>query len=157
MAAAAIARVQTKTRTARKNGPRLAARPSEFISVQTLDNTRVKRVTDPREFRRVMFYLTVGAIVFASVLAFSWQQYAIVQDGYAIADLKAKRDALIEDNKILGAHVEALHTPEHLSNVAIATLGMTQPKQGQVIHLDSAMPVAEGEPVVATLHPYVKH
>jgi hypothetical protein len=152
------ARVQPKPRVSRKAGPRLAVVPSrEFHPVQEIDNSRVRRVADPREIRNLLFYLAIGACVFASVLLFSWQQFAIVKDGYEIADLKARRDALIEDNKILGVRVEALHTPERLSNVAVATLGLTQPKQGQVIHLDNPLPAVEGEPVVASLHPYVKH
>src|SRR5258708_9623947 len=95
------ARVEPKPRHSRKAGRRLAVVPSrEFHPVQEIDNSRVRRVADPREIRTMLFYLAIGACVFVGVLAFSWQQFAIVKDGYEIADLKARRDGLIEDNKI---------------------------------------------------------
>ena len=148
--AGSVARVASKPRT--KSKPRLAAPlPPEIHSVQEIDNSRLRRIADPREFRTMMFCLAVGAFVFVAFLGFCWQQFAIVKDGYDIADLKAKRDALVEENKILASQAATLRNPERVSNYAYASLGLTQPKQGQILRMEPVLPGSEAEPVLARL------
>jgi hypothetical protein len=156
MAAAALANIAARvtTRPRAKTGPRLATPPKPFHFVQDIDNSRVRRVADPREIRVLLSYLTAGTFVFVAALLFAWQQFAIIRDGYDIADLKSRRDTLVEENKILDSQVATLRNPERVSNYALASLGLAQPKQGQVIRLDTPLPAAEGEPVLARLHPY---
>lgn len=151
MAAAAIARPRV---TRVKPRLRVAPPPRIIIPVQQLDNSRVKRVADPREIRTVMMCLVVGVLVFAGLLVLAWEQFAIVKDGYDIADLKAKRESLVEDNKTLASQAATLRNPARITDYATASLGMTQPKSGQVVHFDSPMAPVEGEPVMAHLHPY---
>jgi len=155
MAAAAIARPRIAARKSRsKSGLRAVPPARTFHPVQDLDNSRVRRVADPREIRAVMMYLLVGAMVFVGVLSLAWEQFAVVKYGYDIADLKTKRDNLMEDNKTLASQAATLRNPERINNYATASLGLTQPKQGQVVHFDIPLPPSEGEPVMARLHPY---
>ena len=155
MAAAAIARPRFARKPSRaQSRPRAVPPARTFHPVQELDNSRVKRVADPREIRTVMMCLLVGAMVFAGVLTLAWEQFAIVKDGYDIADLKAKRENLVEDNKTLASQAATLRNPERISNYAAASLGLIQPKQGQVVHFETPLPPSEGEPVMARLHPY---
>jgi len=157
--AAAIARPSTaRPRHARKpstkTGPRAVPPARTFHPVQEIDNTRIRRIADPREIRTVLMYLMVGALVFVGIISVAWEQYAIVKDGYDIADLKTKRDNLAEENRTLASQAAALSEPSRITDYVTARLGMTAPKQGQVVHFDTPLPPSEGEPVMARLHPY---
>jgi cell division protein FtsL len=160
MAAAAIARPRVARKPSRsklnwaKTGPRAVPPARTFHPVQEIDNTRIRRIADPREIRAVMMWLLVGAMVFVGLLSVAWEQYAIVKDGYDIADLKTKRDNLTEENHTLASQAAALSEPSRITDYATASLGMTAPKQGQVVHFDTPLPPSEGEPVMARLHPY---
>lgn len=144
--------VATPARTAVKAraraGSRNAAREIQFV--QDVDNSRVRRVADPREFRNVLFCIAIVTLLFAAGLAFAWEQFAIIQDGYQIADLQGKRESLIEANKVLRAQVAALRSPERIATYASSHLGMTQPVEGQVVRLQNPTP-SDAEPVMAKL------
>jgi hypothetical protein len=151
-AAIAVARAARKPRT--KSALRAVPQASAIHSVQEIDNTRVKRVADPREARTVGLYMMIGLLAFAACIGVAYQQFAIIKDGYDIADLKTKRDDLIQDNKRLASQMAALRNPERISNYASASLGLVAPKQGQVVRFETPLPPTEGEPVMARLQPY---
>ncbi len=152
MAAAAVARPVPKPRG--RVALRAVPAPRMFHSVQEIDNSRVKRVSDPREGRTLMLYVAISVLVFLGLLGLAWEQFAIVKAGYEINDLKAKREQLVEDNKTLGSQIALLSKPERVTNYATVQLGLTQPKQSQVVRFDTPLPSPEGEPVLARLHPY---
>src|SRR5258708_10610443 len=125
MAAAAIAVARAARKLKVKTGTKLRTvpQPRAIPSVQEIDNSRVKRVADRREARTVGLYLMIGLIAFACCIGVAYQQFAIVKDGYDIADLKTKRDDLIQENKRLASQMAALRNPERISNYASASLG----------------------------------
>jgi cell division protein FtsL len=166
MAAAAITsphaasgvRTATPARTAVKPRAKTVARPvsraksREIYFVQEIDNSRVRRQFDPREWRTVLLYLAVTVVVCGAFLAFTWQQFAILRDGYTISELQDKRDKLIEANRTLESQVASLRTPDRITRYAVNNLGLVPPKEGQVVRLENPLPAGtESEPVMARL------
>jgi cell division protein FtsB len=142
------ARTAVKTRAKAAVRPRAASR--EFYYEQEIDNSRVRRQFDPREGRAVLLYVAMFALVCTAFLAFAWQQFAILKDGYAISELQDKRDSLVQANRTLDSQVAALRTPDRIGRYAMNNLGLVAPKEGQVVRLGNPLP-AESEPVMAKL------
>jgi cell division protein FtsL len=141
------------TRTAVKARAQAAARlpaSREIYFEQEIDNSRVRRQFDPREARAVLAYVAVFAIVCTAFLAFAWQQFAILKDGYAISELQDKRDSLVQANRTLESEVARLSTPDRITKYAMNNLGLLPPKEGQVVRLENPLP-SSGEPVMAQL------
>ena len=134
--------------------PRAASR--EIFFVQEIDNSRVRRQFDPREGRAVLLYVATFALVCGAFLAFAWQQFAILKDGYTISELQDKRDRLVEANRTLESQAAALRTPDRITKYAMNNLGLVPPKEGQVVRLENPLP-AEGEAVMAKLQVQPRH
>jgi hypothetical protein len=143
------AKAQGQSKAQSKAAPRGTSRDYHFV--QEIDNSRIRRISDPRELRAVLLYFAIGVMAFAAVLAFAGEQFAIIKDGYDISDLQARRETLIEANKTLRAEAATLRNPERVSNYALANLGLTQPKEGQVVRMESPIPAGAGEAILARL------
>ncbi len=147
-------RTALPARTAVRPRAQAVARPRntsrEMYFVQEIDNSRVRRQFDPREGRAVLLYVAVFALACSAFLAFAWQQFAILKDGYAISELQDKRDSLVEANRTLESQAAALRRPDRITTYAMNNLGLAPPKQGQVVRLDNPLP-AQSDPVMARL------
>jgi cell division protein FtsL len=153
-------RTALPARTAVKPRAKSVARPHaasrEFFYVQEIDNSRVRRQSDPRERRAVLLYVAMFALACTAFLAFAWQQFAILQDGYTISELQDKRDSLVQANRMLESQDAALRTSDRISRYAKNNLGLVPPKEGQVVRLENPLP-AESEPVMARLQVQPRH
>jgi cell division protein FtsL len=141
-------RVRAKERA--QSAPRPRAGSQEIFFEQEIDNSRVRRQFDPREGRAVLLYFAAFALVCTAFLAFAWQQFAVLKDGYAISELQDKRDSLVQANRTLESEVARLSTPDRITRYATNKLGLVPPKEGQVVRLENPLPVAS-EPVMAKL------
>ncbi len=149
MRVGAPARTAVKPRVQAAPRPRAASR--EIFFEQEIDNSRVRRQFDPREGRSVLLTVAVFALACAAFVGFAWQQFAVLKDGYTISDLQEKRDALIQANRALELQVASLRSPERITTYASNKLGLTTPKEGQVVRME--MPASgNAEAVMAKLH-----
>jgi cell division protein FtsL len=144
----APARTAVKVRAQSASRPRSASR--EIYFEQEIDNSRVRRQFDPREARAVLLIVAAFALLCTAGLAFAWQQFAILKDGYTISELQDKRDSLVQANRTLESEVARLSTPDRITKYAMNNLGLVPPKEGQVVRLESPAP-SSGEPVMAKL------
>ena len=69
--------------------------------------------------------------------------------GYTVAELKSKRDALLETNSKLQLEEARLQRPDRIDAYARQNLGLQPTTEGQVVRLEPVLPVVEGEAVVA--------
>lgn len=80
--------------------------------------------------------------VLSLLLLYVWERVDIVQVGYRIEQLKAKKMVLERERDELRVKVSALTSPERIAKVATDKLGMVPPEQGQVklVRLDPEGP-----------------
>ena len=152
MAAVAISR-SSFHRSARPAFRRQAA-GSEIYYIKQIDNSRVVRVADPREKREFLLWLLFGTMLFAAGLTYTLEQFAMIRCGYAIADLKGRRDDLMEANRKLRLEEASLRSPERIDSIAREKLGLQPPQEGQVVRMEEPVPAADGTVVVARMKPY---
>jgi len=136
-------------RPSRRSTSRRPAGAGDIYYVKSIDNSRVVRVADPNERRELMTWLLAGVLIFGLGLAYTLERFALIQNGYTIAELKSKRDALLEANSKLQLEEARLQRPDRIDAYARQNLGLQPTTEGQVVRLEPAMPVAEGEAVVA--------
>ena len=153
MAAAAIPR-RASHRIPRETR-RYSPPAGEIYYVKQIDNGRVRRVADPREKREFLLWLLVGVLLFAAGLVYTLERFTLIRSGYTIADLKGKRDTLVESNRKLRLEEASLRSPERIDSLA-RNLGLSQPGEGQVVRLENPVPAANGEVVVARLRTGVR-
>jgi len=71
-------------------------------------------------------------VVLSVLLLYVWERVDVVQVGYQVEQLKAKKVALQRERDELRLRVSTLTAPERLARAAVDKLGMTAPHQGQV-------------------------
>lgn len=83
--------------------------------------------------RRIRPGLIAGLLLAALLL--TALRVRIIHLGYALGEAIERENALQEEHRVLAAELEALRSPERLSDLAVRH-GFTRPEH--VIHLDSA-------------------
>jgi cell division protein FtsL len=121
----------------------------DIYFVQTVDNSRLVRVADPR--RAVEIRLILGSLAFMFLLLFgyAWQKYQIVRYGYQTEDLRQKNAALMQWNQALTLEQASLRDPIRIYAVAERNLGLRTTAPGQVLSLDDNAAGADRGPVLA--------
>ena len=76
------------------------------------------------------------------VFVFVWERVDIVRVGYQVERLKLEKVMLERERDQLRVKVSTLGAPDRIAKVATERLGMTPPKNGQVIMVQSSTPVA---------------
>lgn len=132
------------------------AAPGEIYYLKQIDNSRVVRVADPEEKRQFLFWLLLGTVVFAAGLSCAGMRFAVIRNDYTIADLKGRRDTLLETNRKLVLEEASLRNPERIDSIARQQLGLAPPLEGQVVQMEAPLAPADGAVVVARLNLGVK-
>jgi cell division protein FtsL len=80
--------------------------------------------------------------VLSLLLLYVWERVDVVQVGYHIERLKAKKIVLERERDELRVKVSGLTSPERIAKLATERLGMAPPQQGQVrlVKLDPQVP-----------------
>ncbi|MGH7232612.1 MAG: hypothetical protein ACREJU_14830 [Nitrospiraceae bacterium] len=76
--------------------------------------------------------ILAGLAVLSLVLLCVWERVDVVQVGYRIEHLKAKKLVLERERDELRVKVSGLTAPEKIAKLATEKLGMAPPQQGQV-------------------------
>lgn len=113
--------------------------------VQPIDNSRLRRVADPRRSREMLALAACASLVLVLLLGYGWQRFQIVHLGYSIARLDQQAQNLRAWNQGLRLEQASLRDPMRIYTVARQELGLASPLPGQVLPLEpsalSASPV----------------
>lgn len=77
--------------------------------------------------------LWIGILIILLALLYVWTHIEIINSGYDIEKLSAKKRGLEITNKKLTAEIAALTSLERIERKARYDLGMSRPESGQVI------------------------
>lgn len=88
--------------------------------------------------------------VMALLLLYVWERVDIVQAGYQIERLKAKKVVLERERDQLRVRVSALTAPDRIAKLASERLGMVPPQTDQIrmVRLDAPQPGTPSVPVM---------
>ena len=111
----------------------------EVYFAKPIDNTRMVKLEDPKRSREMRQFGVALASLFLLVMTYTWQHFKAVEYGYKVESLKAERDGLIEQNRVLRLEKASLRAPERIDKIA-REYGMQPPRAGQVMPMDSALP-----------------
>lgn len=120
---------------------------------QQIDNSRVRRLADPRRRREQKLSLAAGAVLFLLLFGYAWMRFETVRLGYQLEAARQQQAQLEQWNRGLELQQAALRNPQRIYGLAQARLGMQNPLPGQILALDAA-PAPEMNapaPVVASL------
>jgi cell division protein FtsL len=84
----------------------------------------------------------IGFMVLALLLLYVSERVGVVKIGYDIEKLKTQKVKLERERDELQVKLSALTAPDRIAKVAIDTLGMIPPRQGQIVmvRLEPAAP-----------------
>ncbi|MBZ0160711.1 hypothetical protein [Candidatus Methylomirabilis sp.] len=99
-------------------------------------NVLKPRVDQIRKFD-LLPSLLMGGLVLAGVLCYVWQPIQVVRLGYQVEYLAGERAGLIRQQKELRLDVARLRSLRRVEEIARQQLGLTSPKPGQVITVES--------------------
>ncbi len=105
---------------------------------QQIDNSRLRRVADPRRSRELLALAACASLVFLLLLGYGWQRFQIVHLGYSIARLDQQAQNLRAWNQGLRLEQASLRDPMRIYTVARQELGLASPQPGQVLPLEPA-------------------
>jgi len=128
---------------------------TDIYFVQSIDNSRVVRVADPRRRREQQTMLIAVGIVFLFLFGYTWQNYRMMRLGYQVESVRKQEAGLRKWNRELRLEEAALRDPTRVYQVAENQLGMGSAQPGQIQALAPAGTGAAdgGAPVLAENHP----
>jgi cell division protein FtsL len=77
--------------------------------------------------------ILIGAAIVTIILLDIWQHVHIVTLGYEVEQARQKQKELQQTHKQLLVEVETLSALDRIEKIATLRLGMTKPKEGQMI------------------------
>jgi cell division protein FtsL len=83
--------------------------------------------------------ILIGAAVVTIILLDIWQHVHIVTLGYEVEQARQKQKELQQTHKQLLVEVETLSALDRIEKIAISRLGMTRPKEGQMILVEKGL------------------
>ncbi|HXX27546.1 MAG TPA: cell division protein FtsL [Terriglobales bacterium] len=113
----------------------------EVYFAKPIDNSRLVKLEDPKRSHEMRQFGVALACLFLLVMTYTWQHFKAVEYGYKVESLKAQRDGLIEENRVLRLETASLRAPERIDKIA-REFGMQPTRAGQVMRMDSALPDA---------------
>jgi cell division protein FtsL len=111
----------------------------EVYFAKPIDNSRLVKVEDPKRSHEMRQFGVALASLFLLVMTYTWQHFKAVEYGYKVESLKAQRDGLIEENRVLRLETASLRAPARIDKLA-REYGMQPPQAGQVMRMDSVLP-----------------
>lgn len=124
----------------------------EIYFRQQIDNSRVRRLADPRCRREQRLSLLAGGVLLLLLFAYAWVRFDTVRLGYQLEAARQQQAQLEQWNRGLELQQASLGNPQRIYGLAQARLGMQNPLPGQILALDTAPgPQTAPAPVVASL------
>src|SRR5271169_5675895 len=118
----------------------------EIHFAKRIDNSRVMRLTDPKQRREMILFGITLSVFFLFAMVYLWQHFSAIEYGYRIEQLKVQRDTIVESNRALSLEVASLKDLSRIERLAIQ-MGMQRPADGQWAPMDHA--ADPSTPVVA--------
>ncbi len=109
----------------------------EIYFTKRIDNSRVRRVVDPKRRRELAYFTIMLAVLLTLVMVYVWQHFSAIEYGYKIEQLKSERDNIMESNRALNLEESSLCDLSRIDTLA-RQMGMQPPTVGQIEVMDTS-------------------
>ena len=79
--------------------------------------------------------VTYIAVVTVSAIALAWPHLEMVRIGYEVASLKAERNVLAQERRVLRVEIGSLRQLDRIELIARSKLGMVFPRPDQIVYV----------------------
>jgi cell division protein FtsL len=108
-------------------------------------NERLVRQVDRERNRQLVMVAVTGLLLAAAVLAYGWQHFEMIRNGYRMEEQRQEREYLMQIQRQLSLEKASLASPDRIEAIATGELGMMAPSDGQVVVIESYTARADGQ------------
>jgi cell division protein FtsL len=108
-------------------------------------NERLVRQVDRERNRQLVMVAVTGLLLAAAVLAYGWQHFEMIRNGYRMEEQRQEREYLMQIQRQLSLEKASLASPDRIEAIATGELGMRAPSDGQVVVIESYTARADGQ------------
>ena len=105
------------------------------VSRRVANEQLVRQVDRERNKQLVMVTIT-GLLLAAAVLAYGWQHFEMIRNGYRMEEQKQEREYLVKIQRQLALERASLVSPDRIETIATRELGMVPPSDDQVVVIE---------------------
>ena len=108
-------------------------------------NERLVRQVDRERNRQLVMVAVTGLLLAAAVLAYGWQHFEMIRNGYRMEEQRREREYLMQIQRQLSLEKASLASPDRIEAIATGELGMMAPSDGQVVVIEPYTARADGQ------------
>ncbi len=99
-------------------------------------NEQLVRQVDRERNRQLLMVAVTGLLLAAAVLAYGWQHFEMIRNGYRMEEQRREREYLIQIRRQLTLEKASLASPDRIETIATRQLGMVVPSVDQFVVIE---------------------
>ena len=99
-------------------------------------NEQLVRQVDRERNKQLLMVAITGLFLAAAVLAYGWQHFEMIRNGYRMEEQKREREYLLKVQRQLVLERASLVSPDRIETIATRDLGMVPPSDDQVVVIE---------------------
>ena len=108
-------------------------------------NEQLVRQVDRERNRELLMVAVTGLLLAAAVLAYAWQHFEMIRNGYRVEEQRKEREYLIQIQRQLSLEKASLASPDRIETIATRELGMVAPSEHQFVVVEPYQTIEESE------------
>jgi len=108
-------------------------------------NEQLVRQVDRERNRQLLMVAVTGLLLAAAVLAYGWQHFEMIRNGYRIEEQRREREYLLQIQRQLALEKASLTSPDRVEAIATRELGMVAPSENQFVVVEPYPTMEESE------------
>ncbi len=106
-------------------------------------NEQLVRQVDRERNRQLLMVGVTGLLLAAAVLAYGWQHFEMIRNGYRMEEQRKEREYLIQIQRQLSLEKASLESPDRIETIATRELGMVAPSEDQFVVVEPYWTIEE--------------
>ena len=106
-------------------------------------NEQLVRQVDRERNRQLLMVAVTGLLLAAAVLAYGWQHFEMIRNGYRMEEQRREREYLIQIRRQLTLEKASLASPARIETIATRQLGMVVPSVDQFVVIEPYRAIEE--------------
>ena len=112
----------------------------EYAIKKDVRNNPIVREVDERRQRELWKSVGIAGLLVLVVLFSAWQHFELLRHGYRLEELQRERAEQEEISRQYRLQIETLRSPRRIESLAMETLHLVAPAQGDAIVIERARP-----------------
>jgi len=109
-------------------------------------NEQLVRQVDRERNHQLLMVAVTGLLLAGAVLAYGWQHFEMIQNGYRMEEQRREREYLIQIQRQLSLEKASLSSPDRIETIATRELGMVVPSKDQFVVIEPYREIEESQP-----------